>query len=169
MSHRQIAINNQQSAIRKHYALPAEHGAWAMLLGPFAAGLGLAWRLDGAVPWALLGMLLLFLARQPMLILFKALSGRRPRSDVAPASIWLLIYGVLGLIPLLALVAQDRAALFWLILPALPPLAWQLWLVTRRAERQMSVELAGSGALALAAPVAYFAATGRYDSTALAA
>jgi len=139
-----------------------------MWLGPFAAGLGLAWRLGWAVLWTLLGVLLLFLARQPMIMLVKALSGRRSRDDVEPALIWLFIYGLLAVVPLIALVAAGRAALFWLALPALPPLAWQLWLVTRRAERHMTVELAGSGALALAAPAAYYAATGRLDSTALA-
>lgn len=155
--------------LRKHLAIPTEHGAWAMLLGPFAAGVGLAWQLDLAVLWALLGMLLLFLARQPMIILVKALSGRRPRDDVQPALVWLTIYGGLALIPAALLIAADRLAIFWLILPALPALVWQLWLVTRRAERQMTLELAGSGALALAAPAAYLAATGRLDSVALSA
>jgi len=140
-----------------------------MLLGPFAVGLGLAWRLDWMVLWTLLGVLLLFLARQPLLVLVKAQSGRRLREDAVPALIWLLIYGALALLPLLVLVASGRTALFWLAVPALPPLGWQLWLVTRRAERRMAVELAGSGALALAAPAAYFAATGRYDATALSA
>jgi hypothetical protein len=140
-----------------------------MLLGPFAVGLGLAWRLEWAVLWTLLGVLLLFLARQPMIILVKALSGRRSREDAVPALIWLLIYGTLGLIPLFTLIASGYAALFWLALLAVPPLAWQLWLVIRRAERQMSVELAGSGALALAAPAAYCAATGRFDIIALSA
>lgn len=140
-----------------------------MLLGPFGAGLGLAWKLDLAVLWALLGALLVFLARQPMLILVKALSGRRPREDAQPALVWLMIYGGLALISAALLIASDRAAMFWLVLPALPALVWQLWLVTRRAERQMTVELAGSGALALAAPAAYVAATGRFDLVALSA
>jgi hypothetical protein len=138
-----------------------------MLLGPFAAGLGLAWRLDLAVLWALLGMLLVFLARQPMIILVKALSGRRSREDAQPALIWLTIYTGLASIPAALLVASDRAAMLWLVLPALPALVWQLWLVTHRAERQMTVELAGSGALALAAPAAYFAATGHFDLVSL--
>ena len=155
--------------LRKHLAIPTEHGAWAMLLGPFAAGLGLAWQLDLAVLWALIGMLLLFLARQPLIILVKALSGRRPRDDAQPALVWLTIYGGLALIPAALLIAADRWAIFWLILPALSALVWQLWLVTRRAERQMTVELAGSGALALAAPAAYLAATGRLDSVAVSA
>ena len=170
MGNNQSAIRHPPSAIfRRHYAIPAEHGAWAMLFGPFAVGLGLAWRLEWAVLWAFLGALLLFLARQPMIILVKAWSGRRSREDVSPALAWLLIYGALGLVPLSILIASDYAALLWLALPALPPLAWQLGLVIGRAERQMAVELAGSGALALAAPAAYFAATGRFDFIALSA
>lgn len=164
-----FAIDSRPAWLRKHFAIPAEHGAWVMLLGPFAAGLGLARKLDLDVLWALLGMLLVFLARQPMLILVKALSGRRSREDARPALVWLVIYGGLALIPAALLIASDRGAVFWLVLPALPALAWQLWLVTRRAERQMTVELAGSGALALAAPAAYLAATGRFDLVALSA
>ena len=170
MSDKRYAAGHMQHRnrwLRKHFAIPAEHGAWAMWLGPFAVGLGLAWKLDLAVLWVWLGILLLFLARQPMLILVKALSGRRSREDIQPALVWLILYGGLALIPAGLLIGSGRAALVWLALPALPALLWQLWLVTRRAERQMTVELAGSGALALAAPVAYFAATGRFDLIAL--
>ncbi len=40
-------------------------------------------------------------------------------------------------------------------------LGWHLWLVTRRAERrQIGVEILGSGALALAAPAAYWIGIG---------
>jgi hypothetical protein len=166
---RSLTVGYRPSWLRKHFAIPAEHGAWAMLLGPFAVGLGLARKLDLVVLWALLGVLLVFLARQPMIILVKALSGRRSREDARPALVWLMIYGSLALIPAALLIASDRAAMFWLVLPALPALVWQLWLVTRRAERQMTVELAGSGALALAAPAAYLAATGRFDVAALSA
>jgi len=153
--------------LRKHFAIPSEHGAWAMWLGPFAVGLGVAWQFDPSILWTLWAMLLLFLARQPMIILAKALSGRRPREDAFPGLIWLAIYGGLAVVPVALLVGSGHFALFWLVFPALPALAWQLWLVTCRAERQMTVELAGSGALALAAPAAYYAATGHFDSVAL--
>ncbi len=86
---RAVAARQRPRWLRKHFAIPAEHGAWAMLLGPFVVGVGVAWRLNLAVVWALLGMLLLFLARQPMIILIKALTGRRSRSDAAPAAGWL--------------------------------------------------------------------------------
>jgi hypothetical protein len=94
--------------------------------------------------------------------------SRRPRDDAASAGL-ADVYGGLALIPAALLMAAGHWAIFWLILPALLALVWQLWLVTRRAERQMTVELAGSGALALAAPAAYLAATGRLDSVALSA
>jgi hypothetical protein len=115
-----------------------------------------------------LAVLSLFLARQPMVILVKSLAGRRSQEDALPASGWMVAYGALAAIFAALLVASGRAAMLWLALPALPALAWQLWLVTRRAERQMAVELTGSGALAFAAPAAYFAETGRFDTTALA-
>ena len=168
MSANTMATTRQQPRwLRKHFAIPSEHGAWAMWLGPFVTGLGIAWRFNPSILWALLAMLLLFLARQPMIILAKAWSGRRSRDDALPALIWLAIYGGLAVIPVALLVESGRSALLWLALPALPALAWQLWLITRRAERQMTVELAGSGALALAAPAAYYAATGHFDFVAL--
>ena len=168
MSENTMATTQQKPRwLRKHFAIPSEHGAWAMWLGPFAVGLGIAWRFNLSVLWALWAMLLLFLARQPMIIFARALSGRRSRSDAFPALIWLAIYGGLAVIPLTLLIGSGRSALLRLVLPAFPALAWQLWLVTRRAERQMTVELAGSGALALAGPGAYYAATGHFDFTAL--
>jgi len=153
--------------LHKHFAIPSEHGAWAMWLGPFATGVGIAWRFNPSILWVLLAMLLLFLARQPMIILAKVSSGRRSRDDALPALIWLAIYCGLAVVLVALLVGSGRSALFWLALLALPALVWQLWLVTRRAERQMTVELAGSGALALAAPAAYYAATGYFDFVAL--
>jgi hypothetical protein len=50
-----------------------------------------------------------------MIILVKALSGRRPRDDVQPALVWLTVYGGLALIPAALLIAADRWAIFWLI------------------------------------------------------
>jgi hypothetical protein len=56
--------------------------------------------------------------------------------------------------------------LLWAVVPIAPMLLWQVWLVRERAERQMTIELAGSGMLALAAPTAYYVATGALDATA---
>jgi hypothetical protein len=157
----------QPGWLKKIYALPAEHGAWALWLGPFAIGAGV----DGwnGLPTLILflAQLFAFLARQPLLILVKALSGRRARSDAAPASMWLIGYASLAAACTLALIGLGYPHVLWAIAPIAPMLIWQVWLVRERAERQMTIELVGSGMLALAAPTAHYVATGVLDVTAL--
>jgi hypothetical protein len=152
--------------LKKIYALPAEHGAWALWLGPFAVGAGVGGWNGLPTLLLLLTQLFAFLARQPLVILVKALSGRRARDDAAPALLWLAIYAALAAILGLALVAMGYVQLLWAVVPIAPMLLWQVWLVRERAERQMTIELAGSGMLALAAPTAYYVATGALDATA---
>ncbi|MCA9973537.1 MAG: YwiC-like family protein, partial [Anaerolineales bacterium] len=61
---------------RKQLVLPAEHGAWAWLLVPFAVGAAEAGRLGAAV-WLLLPTCLaLFLLRQPATVWLRARQGR---------------------------------------------------------------------------------------------
>jgi len=153
--------------LRKIYALPAEHGAWALWLGPLAVGLGVAgWN---GLPTLLLVLVqsAVFLTRQPMVILVKALSGRRSRDDAAPALAWLSLYAALATVFGAALIALGYTKLLWAFVPIVPMLIWQVWLIRQRAERQMSIELAGSGMLALAAPTAYYVAAGVVDATAI--
>lgn len=52
--------------------------------------------------------------------------------------------------------------------PALPVLAWQMWLVAQRSERgQMWVEILGAGVLALSAPAAQAIGAGEFTRTSL--
>jgi hypothetical protein len=146
----------------RHIALPAEHGAWVFLLSPLAAGL-LIGGFTPASPVLVVAALAAFLVRQPVTIAVKALSGRRPKSELRPALTYAAVYGGLGLAAVTLLIRQGYAALLLLAVPALPVLAWHLWLVSRRAERrQMGVEILGGGALALAAPAAYWIGVGGY-------
>jgi hypothetical protein len=151
---------------RRQIALPGEHGAWVFLFSPWLMGLlagaaapGARW--TGAVGWLLLGSLAAFLLRPPATRAVKALSGRRPRADLPAAVFWLALYGLVGLAAVAGLVAAGFGYLLVLALPAVPVFAWHLALVSRRAERrQLGVELVGSGALALAAPAAYWVMAG---------
>jgi hypothetical protein len=146
-------------------ALPAEHGAWVFLFSPLAIGLALG----GFRPASLLlvaAALAGFLARQPVTMMVKAFSGRRPKSELNAALFWLAIYGLLGLISAGALAALGYGFIVWLAVPAAPVFAWHLWLVSRRAERRKAaVEIAGAGVLALAAPAAYWVGRGQVDPT----
>ena len=161
------SMKGQSRWVKRIYALPAEHGAWALWLGPFAVGVGVGGWNGLPTLLLLLTQLFAFLARQPLVILVKALSGRRSRDDAAPALLWLAIYAALAAIFGLALLAMGYAQLLWAAIPIAPMLIWQVWLIRERAERQMTIELAGSGMLALAAPTAYYVATGALDTTTL--
>ena len=153
--------------LKKIYALPAEHGAWALWLGPLTIGIG-AGGWNGAPTLLLaLAQLFVFLSRQPLLILVKALSGRRSRADAGPALAWLIAYASLAVVFGVMLIAAGFPQLVWVVVPVAPMLLWQIALVRERAERQMTIELAGSGMLALAAPTAYYVATGTVDATAI--
>lgn len=149
----------------KIYVLPPEHGGWFLLLGPFLFG-----AIAAAQPNADLFVLLLFalasyIARQPLTLLVKALSGRRTKSDARPAFFALAATGALALLLLGVLIWRGYAFLLWLGIPAALVLAWQLWLVTQREERQFGIELVGAGMLALAAPAAYWVSVGSMTTT----
>jgi hypothetical protein len=76
---------------------------------------------------------------------------------------WLLVYGLLGAGAVASLFLLGYGAILLLAVPAFPIFAWHLWLVSRRSERrQMLVEIAASGVLALAAPAAYWVGQGQY-------
>jgi len=149
------------------FAIPHDHGAWALWLGPFLAGWGVAGRSSWPLLWTFLAVLSLFLARHPMIILVRSLSGRRKREDAPHAARWMGGYLAAALLFATLLVSSGYARLLLLALPALPLLAWQLVLVARKQERQMPVELLGSVILALAAPAAYLTAGGGWGITAL--
>ncbi len=131
----------------------------------------MAWAaLGGQLTWAsgLLAAAALsaFLLRVPVTMLVKIQSGRRPRSELKAALFWLVVYGLASLLAVGGLALSGYSFILLLAIPAAPVLAWHLWLVSRRAERQqMAVELAGSAALALAAPAAYWVGKGAADST----
>ncbi len=145
----------------KRYALPSEHGAWIWWIGPFILGM-----VVGGKPGSALGILLLaasaaFLSRQPTTLVVKVISGRRPRSDLKPALIWMSFYALIALGSAAILVNLGHSRILWLAVPGLPVFAWNLWLVSKREERgQQGIELVGSGVLALTAPAAYWVSGG---------
>ena len=78
----------------------------------------------------------------------------------------MLLYASLGLAGAAWLVLSGYHFVLYLAVPALPVFAWHLWLVSRRAERRKpGVEIVGAGALALAAPAAYWVACQGYEPT----
>jgi hypothetical protein len=146
---------------RRHYFIPTEHGAWIWWIGPFLIGLAAGSRLDLDALVLLLAVGAAFFLRQPASIAVKALSGRRPRSDLAPGLFWSAAYLLLMTLAVLVLVRSGHSALLWLAVPGVIVFGWHLWLISRRAERgQRGIELVAAGVLALAAPAAYWTADG---------
>ncbi|MCI0518834.1 MAG: YwiC-like family protein [Chloroflexi bacterium] len=153
--------NFQQTYLRRHIALPGEHGAWVFILSPLLIGLFSAgvWSLAQAT--LVVAAMSAFLLRQPVTIAVKAYSGRRARRDLPAARFWMLVYGLISLAAVSLLAAQGHAEILLLALPGVPVFLWHLYLVSRRAERrQVGVEVVGSGVLALAAPAALWVGLG---------
>jgi len=153
-----------RTAVRaRHIAVPAEHGAWVFLFSPLIMGLSIG-GLELSSLLLVLAVLFAFLLRQPLNILVKVYSGRRPKTELPNAFFWLAAYAVLALACTTALVALGHGAILWLLIPAAPVFAWHLWLVSRRAERRQAlVEIVASGVLALSAPAAFWVGRGQVD------
>ncbi len=158
---RPTPVSQRPSLLQKHIALPQQHGARAIWLGPFAIGIGVSETIRPALLWLVLASTGGFLLLQPFTLLIKVLAGRRPRADLAPALFWAGVYGFVSLVGAFGLIISGNAFILWLGLAALPVLTWQMLLVARRAERgQMGVELVGAGVLCLSAPAAYWVNNG---------
>ncbi len=153
-----------QPIFLKHIAIPNEHGSWVFLFSPMLIGLFAGGQFTGASLLLITGALAAFMMRQPITIMVKIFSKRRPRSEMSVAFIWIGIYGVIGLVSLIGLILMGYSALLYLAIPAVPVYGWQLWLVSKRSERrQPVVEILGCGVLGLVAPAAYWVGIGHYD------
>jgi hypothetical protein len=151
-----------QALLRRHIALPQDHGSWIFLLSPLLIGLFAGGRWTAATGFLILAAFAAFLIRQPVTVAVKAYTGRRSHRDLPAAHFWIFIYGLIGMLALAGLVMQGFGYLFYLALPGVPVFIWHLYLVSQRAERrQMGIEMVGSGVLALAAPAALWVGVGK--------
>lgn len=147
--------------LRRHTALPSDHGSWVFLLSPLLIGLfaGGAW--NTATFYLVVAAFAAFLIRQPATIAVKVYSKRRARRELPAAWFWMAVYALVGLSALTGIVLHGFGYILILAIPGVPVFIWHLYLVGRRAERrQLGVELVASGVLALAAPAAYWVAVG---------
>jgi hypothetical protein len=151
--------------LRRHVAVPSDHGSWVFLAGPLLIGLFAAGRFRVASVYLIGAALCAFLARQPITIAVKSLTGRRSRDDLGAALLWIAVYGTLAVAQVAALARLGFYYLLYLLVPAVPVFVWYLVLVARRAERRrLGVEVLASGALALSAPASLWVGSGSYDS-----
>ena len=150
-----------------NYAIPNEHGIWVLWLSPFLIGWGVAGTGSAATLWTFCAILFAFLARHPLIILVKVRAGRRNQEDYRPALLWTAGYSMIATFFALLVALSGEGLLLTLVIPAIVLLIWHLRLVYRRMERQLTVELVGSGILALAASAAHISSTGSWTVTAL--
>jgi len=156
-----MAESYSKKYLRRHIALPSEHGAWVFLLSPLLIGLAAGGNLNTASLYLVITVLAAFLLRQPITIAVKAYSGRRSRRDLPAARFWIIFYGMIVLLGVFSLVLEGYAYILVLAIPGIPVFIWHLYLVSKRAERrQVGVEIVGSGVLALSAPAAYWIGIG---------
>lgn len=151
------------SLFKRHIALPQDHGSWVFILSPLLIGLFAGERFEAESVQLIAAAMGAFLLRQPVSVAVKAYSGRRSREDLPAARFWMLVYGTIILLALAGLIAEGYAYLLFLAVPGLPVFGWHLYLVSKRAERrQAGVEILATGALALAAPAAFWIGRGQY-------
>lgn len=149
---------------KKQIALPQDHGSWVFILSPLLIGIFAGGKFNSATLYLFITAMSAFMIRQPMAVIVKAISGRRPKTDLGPARFWVLIYGSIAALSLTALVLKGFGYILFLAIPGAPVFAWHLWLVSQRAERkQVSVEVIASGVLSLTAPAAYWVGLGQYE------
>ncbi len=149
----------------RQIALPQDHGSWVFLLSPLIIGLFAGKTINTGSVLLVISTMAAFLIRQPVTIMVKAWTGRRPKSDLPAARFWLALYGLLLLLATSGLLYLGYTMIVWLAMPAGLVFAWHLWLVSKREERrQAGIEILATGALALAAPAALWIGQNASDS-----
>ncbi|MCS6845794.1 MAG: YwiC-like family protein [Caldilineales bacterium] len=168
---------SRRTLFRKSIVVPTEHGAWSWLLVPWLAGavVGLAAparaeQASLALLLTLVGGLSAYMVRQPATAYLRIRQGRGREADRPLALGWMAGFSLLALGCLVGLLLLGRTALLGLAIPFLALLAAYLLAAAagRAAMRSLGMELAGAAGLALSAPAAYIAASGRLTPTALA-
>jgi hypothetical protein len=148
----------------KQVAIPSEHGAWIFLFSPMLIGIAIGGFSRGSFP-LIVALVSAFMIRQPLTILVKILSKRRPKSDLPSALFWFTCYLLILFAAVEVLFTLGYKYIFYLVLPAFPIFAWHLWLVSKRAERRkILIEIAASGVLSLAAPASFWIGQNQYSS-----
>ena len=157
-----MTFNNFRATIlRRHIAIPQDHGSWVFVLSPLIIGLFAGGNFSFSSAILIVAVMIAFLIRQPITIAVKVFSGRRPSRELNAALFWVSIYSILGVLALAGLILLGFGYLLYLVIPGLLVFIWHLYLVSRRAERnQPGVEIVASGVLALSAPAAMWVGLG---------
>ncbi len=161
-----VCLPRMQNYFKKQIALPQDHGSWVFILSPLLIGIFAGKHFTYATFNLIIAAMSAFMIRQPMTVIVKTISGRRPKTDLPPARFWALIYGSIAALALIALILESFTYILYLAVPGAPVFAWHLWLVSKRSERrQAGVEVIATGVLSLVAPAALWVGLGHYDPT----
>jgi hypothetical protein len=151
--------------LRRAFAVPSEHGAWVWWIGPFVIGTAAGGHPGGDLVALATAALAGFLLHHPAVLAVKALSGRRSPADLGPALAWIAVYAAIAGLAVPCFVAHGHGRVLVLLVPGAIVFGVHLYLVSRRAERRrLAVDVVGAGALALAAPAAYWVSGGNRDA-----
>ncbi|MEZ5355442.1 MAG: YwiC-like family protein [Bryobacteraceae bacterium] len=142
--------------------IPREHGAWGMLLQPFAAAVIVSREWNWLVVAALASVLLSFLIREPLLILARQRwIWRDPHPETSEARrslLWLTpALGALGVVLLWRL---PPVPVLMLTGVAISMTVLAVWAAIRNKQRAIWVQVLGAFALSTTALFAALAATG---------
>jgi len=164
MQERYNSSMSNKNLLKRHVAIPQDHGSWVFILSPLLIGVFAGGTFNLVVFNLIVAAMAAFMLRQPATAVIKILSKRRSRDELASAYFWFGVYGLIALLALVALVLEGFGYIIYLAVPGVPVFVWHLWLVSKREERrQVNVEIIATGVLSLSAPAAYWVGIGAYD------
>ena len=145
--------------------LPKEHGAWAMLYVPFCMGLLVAGNLSWRVLWLGLSMTFVFIARESLLLWWRARSRGKEASPTGRLT--LIYFGLAALFGAPLIVFDHLFGLLPMALLVIVLLGVNTLQAGQREDRTVLGESLAILGLTLTAPAAYYVARGRWETVAL--
>jgi len=144
-----------------------EHGAWAVLLVPIAVAASAANAISAHLVFFIFSALAVFLGYVPAQALLRAwLEKGHDDEKLSASKFWLMIYGGMGFLFLLPLVASGYRLL--LVIGAVGAgFFFGNFFLTRASGKTIASDLFAVLGLTLTAPSTYYVATGELNSTAV--
>lgn len=157
-------MNKSNPISNKIIALPQDHGSWVFLFTPLIIGWFFSSNPNFEMAALTISAITFFLMRQPISILVKVLSGRRPEKDKKASIFWTFLYGAIGLVGLLFLLWRGKQlTIFLLLIPGVILLTYYLIQISNHTERrQKTFEMVSTGMLSELAPILLFLDRGTF-------